>query len=62
MRRKARRKWLRWRISFWRRKAGRDGKVLSDVASSLNKDSLVVSIAAGVTLDQLARALGHDRK
>jgi pyrroline-5-carboxylate reductase len=37
-------------------------KVLSDVASSLNKESLVVSIAAGVTLDQLARALGHDRK
>ncbi len=37
-------------------------KVLSDVASSLNKDTLVVSIAAGVTLDQLARALGHDRK
>lgn len=38
------------------------GKVLGDVASSLNKDSLVVSIAAGVTLDQLARVLGHDRK
>lgn len=37
-------------------------KVLSDVASSLNKETLVVSIAAGVTLDQLARALGHDRK
>ncbi|VTM90733.1 Pyrroline-5-carboxylate reductase [Raoultella ornithinolytica] len=37
-------------------------KVLSEVASSLNKDSLVISIAAGVTLDQLARALGHDRK
>ena len=37
-------------------------KVLSDIASSLNKDSLVVSIAAGITLDQLARALGHDRK
>ena len=37
-------------------------KVLSEVTSSLNKESLVVSIAAGVTLDQLARALGHDRK
>lgn len=37
-------------------------KVLSEVASSLNKETLVVSIAAGVTLDQLARALGHDRK
>ncbi|EHC54165.1 Pyrroline-5-carboxylate reductase [Salmonella enterica subsp. enterica serovar Give str. S5-487] len=37
-------------------------KVLSEISSSLNKDSLVVSIAAGVTLDQLARALGHDRK
>ena len=32
-------------------------KVLSEITSSL-----VVSIAAGVTLDQLARALGHDRK
>ncbi len=31
-------------------------KVLSEVASSLNKETLVVSIAAGVTLDQLARA------
>lgn len=37
-------------------------KVLSEITSSLNKESLVVSIAAGVTLDQLARALGHDRK
>lgn len=37
-------------------------KVLSDIASSFNKESLVVSIAAGVTLDQLATALGHDRK
>lgn len=27
-------------------------KVLSEITSSLNKDSLVVSIAAGVTLDQ----------
>ena len=37
-------------------------KVLSDITSSLNKETLVVSSAAGVTLDQLARALGHDRK
>ncbi|WP_256738619.1 pyrroline-5-carboxylate reductase family protein, partial [Cronobacter sakazakii] len=37
-------------------------KVMSDIASSLNKDSLVVSIAAGITLDQLATVLGHDRK
>nr|WP_272951225.1 pyrroline-5-carboxylate reductase [Cronobacter dublinensis] len=37
-------------------------KVMSDIASSLNKDSLVVSIAAGITLDQLANVLGHDRK
>ncbi|MEI9882183.1 pyrroline-5-carboxylate reductase [Atlantibacter hermannii] len=37
-------------------------KVMGDIASSLNKDSLVVSIAAGITLDQLAIALGHDRK
>lgn len=37
-------------------------KVLGEIASSLNKDSLVVSIAAGITLDQLATVLGHDRK
>ncbi|QHM70091.1 pyrroline-5-carboxylate reductase [Mixta intestinalis] len=37
-------------------------KVLKDVASVLNKETLVVSIAAGVTLDALAMALGHDRK
>ncbi len=37
-------------------------KVLGDIASSLNKETLVISIAAGVTLDQLATALGHDRK
>lgn len=36
--------------------------VLKDVAGSLNKDSVVVSIAAGVTLDSLAAVLGHDRK
>ena len=49
-------------IVFGAVKPGVMVKVLSDIASSLNKDSLVVSIAAGVTLDQLARALGHDRK
>ncbi len=36
--------------------------VLKDVANSLNKESVVVSIAAGVTLDSLASVLGHDRK
>lgn len=36
--------------------------VLKDVASSLNKETVVVSIAAGVTLDSLAAVLGHDRK
>lgn len=36
--------------------------VLNDVAGSLNKDTVVVSIAAGVTLDALAGVLGHDRK
>jgi pyrroline-5-carboxylate reductase len=49
-------------IVFGAVKPGIMTKVLSDIASSLNKESLVVSIAAGVTLDQLARALGHDRK
>ena len=49
-------------IVFGAVKPGIMVKVLSDIASSLNKDSLVVSIAAGVTLEQLARALGHDRK
>ena len=49
-------------IVFGAVKPGIMVKVLSDIASSLNKDSLVVSIAAGITLDQLARALGHDRK
>lgn len=43
-------------IVFGAVKPGVMVKVLSDIASSLNKDSLVVSIAAGVTLDQLARA------
>lgn len=37
-------------------------KVLKDVASQLKKEALVVSIAAGVTLDSLATLLGHDRK
>lgn len=37
-------------------------KVLKDTASALNKETLVVSIAAGVTLDSLAAVLGHDRK
>lgn len=37
-------------------------KVLGDIASSLNKESLVISIAAGITLDQMATALGYDRK
>lgn len=37
-------------------------KVLKDLASQLKKEALVVSIAAGVTLDSLATVLGHDRK
>ena len=36
--------------------------VLKDVSGNLNKDTLVVSIAAGITLDSLADVLGHDRK
>ncbi|MDI3440495.1 pyrroline-5-carboxylate reductase [Erwinia sp. V90_4] len=36
--------------------------VMKDIAGSLNKETLVVSIAAGVTLDSLASVLGHDRK
>lgn len=36
--------------------------VLKDVSGILNKDTVVVSIAAGVTLDSLASVLGHDRK
>ncbi|MDF7680317.1 pyrroline-5-carboxylate reductase [Enterobacteriaceae bacterium ESL0689] len=36
--------------------------VMSDIAASLNKESLVISIAAGVTLDQLASVLGNERK
>lgn len=36
--------------------------VLKNVAGSLNKETLVVSIAAGVTLQSLANTLGHDRK
>ncbi len=37
-------------------------KVLGEISSSLNKETVVISIAAGVTLDSLATALGHDRK
>lgn len=37
-------------------------KVLKDLAGQMKKDALVVSIAAGVTLDSLAAVLGHDRK
>lgn len=37
-------------------------KILGSIAGALNKDSLVVSVAAGVTLDALATVLGHDRK
>ncbi|EXU77069.1 pyrroline-5-carboxylate reductase [Erwinia mallotivora] len=36
--------------------------VLKDISGSLNKDTVVVSIAAGITLDALASVLGHDRK
>ncbi|MCS2157829.1 pyrroline-5-carboxylate reductase [Scandinavium sp. H11S7] len=49
-------------IVFGAVKPGIMTKVLSDVTSSFNKETVVVSIAAGVTLDQLAQALGHDRK
>lgn len=37
-------------------------QALSNINSSLNKDAVLVSVAAGVTLDQLATAVGHDRK
>ncbi len=37
-------------------------KVLKELAGVLKKDALVVSIAAGVTLDALAGVLGYDRK
>lgn len=37
-------------------------KVMSDINNSLNKETLVISIAAGITLEQLATSLGHDRK
>ncbi len=36
--------------------------VLKEIAGSLNKDTVVVSIAAGITLEQLAGVLGYDRK
>ena len=37
-------------------------KVLKELAGSLKKEALVVSIAAGVTLDSLSSVLGYDRK
>jgi pyrroline-5-carboxylate reductase len=37
-------------------------KVLKDLAGNLKKEALVVSIAAGVTLDSLSSVLGYDRK
>lgn len=37
-------------------------KMLSEIASSLDKNTVVVSIAAGVTLEQLARVLGQECK
>ncbi|MEM6160532.1 pyrroline-5-carboxylate reductase [Erwinia sp. P6884] len=36
--------------------------VLKEVSGSLNNETVVVSIAAGVTLASLAEVLGHDRK
>lgn len=36
--------------------------VLKEISGSLNKETVVVSIAAGVTLESLAAVLGHDRK
>lgn len=49
-------------ILFGAVKPGTMVKVLSEVASSLRKETLVISIAAGITLSQLAKALGYDRK
>jgi pyrroline-5-carboxylate reductase len=37
-------------------------KVLKELTGSLKKEALVVSIAAGVTLDSLSSVLGYDRK
>ncbi|WP_075180425.1 pyrroline-5-carboxylate reductase [Pantoea sp. 1.19] len=37
-------------------------KVLKEITGDLNSDTVVVSIAAGVTLESLAEVLGHDRK
>lgn len=37
-------------------------KLLGSIAGLLKKETLVVSIAAGITLDALATVLGHDRK
>lgn len=36
--------------------------VLKDIAGSLHKETVIVSIAAGITLESLASVLGHDRK
>ncbi len=38
------------------------GKVLGDIAGQIKKETLVVSIAAGVTLETLAGVLGDSRK
>lgn len=35
---------------------------LRGIANQLDKETLVISIAAGITLDSLAGVLGHDRK
>lgn len=37
-------------------------KVLKELSGSLKKEAMVVSIAAGVTLDSLSSVLGYDRK
>ncbi|MGV3344701.1 pyrroline-5-carboxylate reductase [Enterobacteriaceae bacterium LUAb1] len=37
-------------------------KVLKDINGALNSNTLIISIAAGITLDALAEVLGHDRK
>ncbi|AFJ48009.1 pyrroline-5-carboxylate reductase [Shimwellia blattae] len=37
-------------------------RVMSEINNSLNKETLVISVAAGITLEQLATILGHDRK
>lgn len=37
-------------------------RTISEIAGSFNKETLLVSVAAGITLEQLASVLGHDRK